>query len=59
VVEVVRGAAEGIEFLALCEEGGGVEVGASLGEGLVADGGVFRGDEGEEHNRKLLSYVLA
>jgi hypothetical protein len=25
---------------------------------LVADGGVFRGDEGEEHNRKLLSYVL-
>ncbi|MFT6180734.1 MAG: hypothetical protein ACJA1W_003088 [Akkermansiaceae bacterium] len=25
---------------------------------MVADGGVFRGDEGEEHNRKLLSYVL-
>ncbi len=45
MVEVGGVAAEGVEFLALVEEGGDVEWGAEVGEGLVARGGVVGGDE--------------
>jgi len=49
VVEIVGLATEGIELLALGEKGGGIEGCAGFGEGAVASGGVFCGDQGNEH----------
>lgn len=51
MVEVVGLASEGIELLALGKEGGGIERRAGFGEGSVADCGVFRCDQGNEHRK--------
>ena len=51
VIEVVGLAAEGIEFRTLGEERGRLERGTSLGKGAVADRGILRCDQGNEHGQ--------